>query len=54
MSIASKYFPLVTRVEVIDASGRVFVADRYRPGVTISVQDEGRTLKVFAGEDEER
>jgi hypothetical protein len=38
----------VTRVEVIDSTGRVFTA-RYPPGVVVQVQDDGRTLKVFAG-----
>lgn len=40
---------LVSRIEVIDASGRAFVwyGDA---GVSIQLQDDGRTLKVFAGE----
>ncbi len=36
---------LITRVEVIDQDGRALV--RYNQTVTVSVQDEGRTLKVF-------
>jgi len=42
-------YPDVTRVEVIDASGRAFVRYYKDKGVTIQLQDEGRTLKVFAG-----
>lgn len=43
-------FAKVTRVEVIEARGRSFVAYGYVPaGVTVGVQDDGRTLKVFAG-----
>lgn len=42
--------PLVTRVEVIDTTGRAF-SQRYDiAGASISVQDEGRTIKVFARE----
>lgn len=39
----------VTRVEVIDSDGRVVVRYYDGPGVLIDIQDEGRTLKVFAG-----
>ena len=35
----------VTRVEVIDSSGRAYVATNIT--VELSVQDQGRTLKVF-------
>lgn len=35
----------VTRVEVIDSSGRAYVATNVT--VELSVQDQGRTLKVF-------
>jgi ribosomal protein S28E/S33 len=35
----------VTRVEVIDSTGRAYVATNVT--VELSVQDEGRTLKVF-------
>ena len=35
----------VTRFEVIDEQGRAYV--RYDVGVTLSYQDDGRTLKVF-------
>ena len=39
-------FPKVTRVEVIDSDGRSYV--KYNVSdVSISVQDEERTLKVF-------
>lgn len=39
-------FPNVTRVEVIDSSGRSYV--KYAVSdVSISVQDDERTLKVF-------
>ena len=41
--------PNVTRIEVIDNSGRVF-GGRYTPGAEIHVQDDGRTIKVFAEE----
>jgi hypothetical protein len=41
--------PRVTRVEVIDSTGRVFVA-YYEPGIEVHVQDDGRTVKIFAGE----
>lgn len=35
----------VTRVEVIDSAGRAYVATNVT--VELSVQDQGRTLKVF-------
>ncbi len=39
-------FPEVTRVEVIDSNGRAYV--KYKvSNVSISVQDNERTLKVF-------
>lgn len=37
----------VTRVEVIDNTGRVFVGYGFLEMIQLSVQDEGRTLKVF-------
>jgi len=40
----------VTRIEVVDAGGRAFVRQYAEPGAVVDVQDEGRTLKVFAGE----
>ena len=43
----------VTRIEVIDAGGRAFVRMYDLPGVAVDVQDDGRTLKVFAGEPKE-
>jgi len=36
-----------TRVEVIDENGRSYVSWDDRNEVKISVQDEGRTLKIF-------
>jgi hypothetical protein len=42
------YHPHVTRVEVVDATGRSFV-QYYSPGVEVQLQDDGRTLKVLAG-----
>lgn len=41
--------PRVTRVEVIDSTGRAFVA-YYEPGIEVHTQDDGRTVKIFAGE----
>lgn len=45
---------LVTRVEVIDESGRAFVRHYFDTGVSVSIQDNGRTLKVYAGKPQER
>lgn len=42
-------FGSVTRVEVIDSTGRVFVS-YYTPGVTVQLQDGERTMKIFAGD----
>jgi hypothetical protein len=42
------YHPQVTRVEVVDETGRSFV-QYYSPGVEVQLQDDGHTLKVFAG-----
>ena len=39
--------PFVDRVEVIDATGRTFVAYYDRHGASVAVQDQGRTIKVF-------
>lgn len=42
-------FDKVTRVEVIDSTGRAFV-QYYEPGgAFFDLQDAGRTLKLFAG-----
>lgn len=42
----------ITRLEIIDASGRAF--GRYDlDGVTLSGQDDGRTLKIFLEHDGE-
>ncbi len=35
----------VTRIEVIDETGRVYT--RWRTSIQLSYQDEGRTLKIF-------
>lgn len=40
----------VTRVEVIDDSGRNYVNWKSNNTVQLSLQDEGRTLKVFVHE----
>ena len=43
--------PLVTRVEVIDPiEGRAFTGRYGAAGASVHVQDEGRTIKVFAAE----
>lgn len=41
--------PQITRVEAIDVNGRAYVNwfDKTKDIATISLQDEGRTLKVF-------
>ena len=41
--------PKVTRVEVIDDEGRIFVAYYETHGVMLSLQDDDKTLKIFAG-----
>lgn len=46
----NEVLPLMNRVEVIDARGRIFVGYYVAPGATLSIQDGGRTLKVFMGE----
>lgn len=42
-------YPQVTRIEVIDNEGRRFV-QYYSAGASAVLQDDGRTLKIFAGE----
>lgn len=42
-------FPKVARIEVIDASGRAFVRYYSTTGAFVDIQDDGWTLKVFAG-----
>jgi hypothetical protein len=37
----------ITRVEVIDENGRTYVNWKKENKVEISIQDDGRTLKVF-------
>ena len=41
------FLPEVRRVEVIDGSGRAYVNWDYSNRVEISLQDDGRTLKIF-------
>ena len=41
----------VNRFEVIDEQGRVYV--KYDATITLSLQDDDRTLKVFVKEHEE-
>lgn len=43
-------FPKVNRVEVIDSSGRAYTKYGVKD-VSISLQDDGRTLKVFLKDD---
>ncbi len=46
-----KNYPNVTRVEVITDDGREFV--RYDcSNVQVSLQDDGRTIKVFLGQEQ--
>lgn len=40
----------VNRIEVIDSTGRAFVRYYEESGVTLQLQDDGRTLKIFARE----
>jgi len=42
--------PKVTRVEVVDSTGRAFVGYYKNVGVTVSMQDDDQTIKIFAGE----
>ena len=39
--------PGITRVEVIDETGRAYVNTRVNGAVQYSLQDGGRTLKIF-------
>ena len=39
-------FETVTRVEVIDSCGRAYVQHNVH-GITLSIQDDQRTLKLF-------
>lgn len=41
--------PQVTRIEVIDATGRAFGAYYAAGDVSLQLQDGTRTLKIFAG-----
>ena len=45
--------PKVTRVEVVDSTGRVYT-EYYAIDVVVSIQDAGRTLKVFLSSKEKR
>lgn len=49
MSDEKRNYPEVTRIEVIDNYGRAFVRYYAFPQATIMLQDDGRTLKIFAG-----
>ena len=40
-------FPLVTRVEVIDSDGRAFVEYLDSRGVSVQMQDNGMTMKIY-------
>ena len=42
-------YPQVTRIEIIDTEGRRFV-QYYSAGASAVLPDDGRTLKIFAGE----
>lgn len=41
------YLPKVNRVEVIDQTGRAYVNREPTNKVEISMQDDGKTMKVF-------
>ena len=43
----------VTRVEVIDENGRSYVSRYKHNQVEISIQDDGRTLKIFIARERE-
>ena len=47
-AVAIVEHPYLTRIEVIDDTGRVYI--RRGVSVTLSYQDDGRTLKVFVKE----
>ena len=47
-AVAIVEHPRLTRIEVIDETGRAYV--RRGVSVTLSYQDDGRTLKVFVKE----
>lgn len=40
--------PLVTRIEIVSDSGRVYTG-YFEPGARVALQDDGRTMKVFVG-----
>jgi hypothetical protein len=47
----------ITRFEVIDETGRVYVRDPRISGpidIAVSIQDDGRTLKIFVAPKQER
>jgi hypothetical protein len=50
------YYPLdkVIRIEIIDQEGRSYVNWDDNNKVELSFQDDGRTLKVFIGNREEK
>jgi hypothetical protein len=39
--------PVITRVEVIDPTGRVYINWKPSNIITYDIQDDGRTLKIF-------
>lgn len=49
----STKMPRITRLEVIDQSGRSYTNNKSQ-GVDLSVQDQGRTLKLFTQGDQDR
>lgn len=49
LGISDEYttYAFVNRVEVVDSEGRSFSRRYPTHGVTVALQDDGRTLKVF-------
>ena len=47
MKVFNMDFPKVNRVEVIDQEGRSYVNWKPSNKTSISIQDDGRTLKIF-------
>jgi hypothetical protein len=43
--------PDVTRVEVIDKNGRSYVNWDYDNMVSVSIQDDGKTIKIFINDE---
>lgn len=40
----------VTRVEIVDSNGRAYTSWHLRNKVELSIQDDGKTLKIFISE----